>query len=92
MIQKVLKQETASIQQAGLAEVTLTIQRDGSVRHKEIVRLDGPATLRSQLLPIVSRLGPWPPPPVEADVLVVTLLLPTRYPGVDLRDPFGQLR
>jgi hypothetical protein len=92
MVQKVLKQETASIQQAGLAEVTLTIQKDGSVRHAEIVRLDGPLTLRSQLLPIVSRLGPLPPPPVEADVLVVTLLLPTQYPGPDLRDSFGLLR
>jgi hypothetical protein len=92
MVQKVLKQETASIQPAGLAEVTLTIQKDGSVRHTEIVPLDGPATLRSELLPIVSRLGPWPPPPVDADVLVVRLLLPTQYPGADLWDPFGLLR
>jgi hypothetical protein len=92
MVQRVLKQETASIQEAGLAEVTLTIRRDGSVRHTEIVPLDGPATLRSQLLPIVSRLGPWPPPPVEADVLVVTVPLPTHYPGPDLRDSLGVLR
>jgi hypothetical protein len=92
MVQKVLKQETASIQQAGFAEVTLTIQRDGSVRHTEIVPLDGPATLRSQLLAIVSRLGPWPPPPVDADVLVVTVPLPTQYPGADLRDSLGLLR
>jgi hypothetical protein len=92
MVQRVLKQETASIQQAGLAEVRLTIQRDGSVRHTEVVPLDGPATLRSELLPIVSRLGPWPPPPVEADVLVVTVPLPTQYPGADLRDSLGLLR
>jgi hypothetical protein len=92
MVQRVLKQETASIQQAGLADVRLTIQRDGSVRHTEIVPLDGPATLRSELLPIVSRLGPWPPPPMEADVLVVTVTLPTQYPGADLRDSLGLLR
>jgi hypothetical protein len=92
MVQRMLKQETASIQQAGLAEVRLTIRRDGSVRHAEIVPLDGPATLRSELLPIVSRLGPWPPPPMEADVLVVTVPLPTQYPGADLRDSLGLLR
>jgi hypothetical protein len=92
MVQKVLKQETASIQQAGLAEVTLTIHRNGSLRHAEVVPLEGPATLRSHLLPIVSRLGPWPPPPMKTDVLVVRLLLPTQYPGEDLRDRFGLLR
>jgi hypothetical protein len=89
-LQEKLKEETRFIQESGLAEVKLTIRRDGSVTFSEIVILDGPAVLRHDLLPLVQQLGPLPPPPVDADVLDVSLLLPLQYPGSDLLDAIEQ--
>jgi hypothetical protein len=91
-IQEMLKHETRSIQVYGLTEVKLTIRRDGSVTFSEIVVLDGPATLRNDLLPLVNQLGPLPPPPMNADALDVSVLLPLGYPGSDLLDSIDQER
>lgn len=89
-LQERLKLETRSIQESGLVEVKLTIRKDGSVTFGEIVVLDGPATLRNDLLPLVNQLGPLPPPPMEADILTVSMLLSMQYPGPDLLDSIGQ--
>ena len=91
-LQERLKRETRSIQDSGLVEVKLTIRKDGSMPFGEVVVLDGPATLRNELLPLVNQLAPLPPPPMEADVLTVSMLLPLRYPGPDLLDSLGQTR
>jgi hypothetical protein len=85
-LQEQLKYETKSIQESGLAEVKMTIRRDGAMTFSEIVVLDGPAALRNDLLPLVNQLGPFPPLPVDADMLDVSMLLPLRYPGPDLLD------
>ena len=71
-------------------EVKLTIRRDGSVTFSEVVVLDGPVALRGELLPLLNQLSPLPPPPVNADLLDVSLLLPLRYPSPDLLDSIGQ--
>jgi hypothetical protein len=89
-LQARLKFETRFIQESGLAEVKLTIRQDGSVTLGEIAILDGPATLRNELLPLVNQLAPLPPPPVDADMLDVSMLLPLRYPGPDLLDAIDQ--
>jgi hypothetical protein len=89
-VQERLKLETRSIQASGLVEVKLTIRKDGSVPFGEIIVLDGPATLRNDLLPLLNRLEPLPPPPMEADILTVSMLLPLQYPGPDLLDSIGQ--
>jgi len=91
-LQAILKHETRSIQAYGLTEVKLTIRKDGSVTFSEIVLLDGPATLRNDLLPLVHQLGPLPSPPMDADVLDVSVLLPLGYPGSDLLDSIDQER
>jgi hypothetical protein len=85
-VQERLKFETRSIPESGLVEVKLTIRKDGTVTFSEIVVLEGPATLRNDLLPLVSQLEPLPLPPMDADMLDVSLLLPLRYPGPDLLD------
>ncbi len=85
-LQKQLKYETKSIQESGLAEVKMTIRKDGALTFSEIVVLDGPAALRNELLPLVNQLGPFPPLPVDADMLAVSVLLPLQYPGPDLLD------
>jgi hypothetical protein len=90
-LQERLKLETRSIREPGLVEVKLTIRKDGSVTFGEIVVLDGPASLRNDLLPLVNQLGPLPPPPIDADILTVSMLLPLRYPGPDLLDSIGQV-
>jgi hypothetical protein len=89
-LQATLQQAVASIAQAGLVEVKLTIRRDGSMAFVEVVPLEGPITLRDQLLPLVSALGPWPPPPIETDTLIVGVLLSLEYPGADLWDTLDQ--
>ena len=89
-LQERLKVETRFIQESGLVEVKLTIRKDGSVTFAEIVVLDGPAALRDDLLPLVNQLTPLPPPPMEADVLNVSMLLPLQYPGPDLLDSIDQ--
>jgi TonB C terminal len=86
MVQDRLKHETASIQESGLVEVKLTIRKDGSIPFGEIVVLAGSAGLRDELLPLVQRLGPLPPPPVDADKVDVSMLIPLQYPGPDLLD------
>jgi hypothetical protein len=91
-VQERLKLDTRSIQESGLVEVKLTIRKDGSVTFGEIVVLDGPASLRNDLLPMVNQLGPLPPPPMEADILTVSMLLLLQYPGPDLLDSIGQAR
>jgi hypothetical protein len=91
-LQERLKLEARSIQESGLAEVKLTIRKDGTVTFSEIVVLEGPTTLRNDLLPLVSHLEPLPPPPMDADMLDVSLLLPLRYPGPDLLDSIDHER
>jgi outer membrane biosynthesis protein TonB len=86
MVQEMLKHETASVQESGLVEVKLTVRKDGSLTFSEVVVLEGPAGLRNEVLPLVNRLGPLPPPPVNADMLDVSVLLPLRYPSPDLLD------
>jgi hypothetical protein len=89
-LQEQLKYETKSIQESGLAEVKMTIRKDGVVTFSEIVVLDGPAALRNDLLPLVKQLGPFPPLPVDADMLDVSVLLSLQYPGPDLLDSIDQ--
>lgn len=89
-LQDMLKYETRSIRTSGLTEVKLTIRKDGSVTFSEIVVLEGPAALRNELLPLVHQLEPLPPPPVDADMLDVSVLLPLGYPGSDLLDSVDQ--
>jgi hypothetical protein len=91
-IQEMLKHAARSIQAFGLTEVKLTIRKDGLVTFSEIVVLDGPATLRTDLLPLLHELGPLPPPPMDADALDVSVLLPLGYPGSDLLDSIDQER
>jgi hypothetical protein len=91
-VQERLKREVRFVHEPGLVEVKLTILKDGSVTFGEIVVLDGPASLRNELLPLVQELGPLPPPPMEADILTVSMLLPLQYPGPDLMDSIGQVR
>src|SRR4029450_8863409 len=61
-LQERLKLETRSIQEYGLVAVKLTIRKDGSVTFGEIVVLDGPASPRDDLLPLVNQLAPVPHP------------------------------
>jgi hypothetical protein len=89
-LQQRLKHETMSIQEPGLVEVKLTVRKDGSVTFSEVVVLEGPALLREELLPLVRHLDSLPPPPIDVDLLDISLLLPVRYPGPDLWDSLDQ--
>ena len=89
-LQQRLKQETLSVQEPGLVEVKLTVRKDGSVTFGEVVVLEGPAALRGELLPLVDRLDPLPPPPIDADFLHISVLLPLQYPGPELWDSLDQ--
>jgi hypothetical protein len=86
MLQARLKHQTAAIQESGLVEVKLTVRKDGTVTFSEVVVLEGAAALRQELLALLHQLGPLPPPPVDADLLDLSVLLPLQYPGPDLLD------
>jgi hypothetical protein len=88
-LQDRLRHETRSVPGPGLVEVKLTIRRDGAVTFSEVVVLDGPLALRGELLPRLDQLNPLPPPPMSADLLDVSVLLPLQYPSPDLLDSVG---
>jgi outer membrane biosynthesis protein TonB len=89
-VQETLREEAKAIHESGLTEVKLTIRKDGTLASSEVVVLDGPAMLRSELLPLVKHLEPLPPPPISADMVDVSILLPLGYPGPDLLDSVDQ--
>jgi hypothetical protein len=90
-VQNRLQAEAMQVKPSGTADVRLTIGRDGAVRQTEVMRLDGPATLRNQIMSMASQLK-LPPLPAEAraDVLVVDTTVAFNYPGRDLMDRFGR--
>jgi hypothetical protein len=87
-----LQTEAMQVKTPGTADVRLTIGRDGSVRQTEVRRLDGPETLRNQIMSMASqfRLPPLPAD-IGADELVVDITLAFNYPGSDVMDRFGRL-
>jgi hypothetical protein len=74
-----------------MADVRLTIGRDGTVRQTEVRRLDGPETLRNQIMSMASQLK-LPPLPADtrAQELVVDATVAFNYPGRDLLDRYGR--
>jgi len=87
-----LQTEAMQIKTPGTADVRVTIGKDGSVRQTEVRRLDGPASLRDQVMSMASQLKLPPlPADIRADELVVDTTLTFNYPGSDIMDRFGRL-
>jgi TonB family protein len=86
-----LQVEAMKVKQEGSADVELAIDKSGAVKSAEVVRLNGPATLREEVLGMVRSLGPLPPlpPDANADVLVLTSTVVFNYPGRELFDRYG---
>jgi hypothetical protein len=91
-VEDVLNGEARKVHPSGVAEVKLTIGKDGSVQQTAIERLDGPPALREQLSSRLSQVT-WPPLPAaaHADVLVVDATVATNYPGTGMLDHVGRL-
>jgi hypothetical protein len=87
-----LQGEAMQVKTSGTADVRLTIGRDGAVRQTEVRRLDGPATLRNQIMSMASQLK-LPPLPADAraEELVVDTTVAFNYPGRDMLDRFGRV-
>ena len=87
-----LQSEAMQVKTPGMADVRVTIGKDGSVRQTEVRRLDGPETLRQQITSMASQLR-LPPLPADmrADALVVDTTLAFDYPGNEVMDRFGRL-
>lgn len=87
-----LQLEAMKVPQPGVAEMTLTIDKDGRVVRTEVNRVDGPPELREHAIRIVEGVERFPPlpPDADADVLVMTTLLAFNYPSGELMDRFGQ--
>jgi Gram-negative bacterial TonB protein C-terminal len=90
-VQHQLQTEAVQVKTTGMADVRLTIGRDGTVRQTEVKRLDGPASLRDQITATVSQLK-LPPLPADARAqeLVVDAIVAFNYPGRDLWDRYGR--
>jgi TonB family protein len=87
-----LQVEAMKVRQPGTADIKLTIERDGTVRLAEVVRVDGPAALRDAAIETVRLVGSLPPlpPDANADVLVLTSTVVFNYPGQDLYDHLSE--
>jgi hypothetical protein len=91
-VEDVLNVESMKVHTSGVADVNLTIGKDGSVRQTEIERLEGPADLRDRITSMMSQIK-LPPLPADsnADVLVVDATVAFNYPGTGMLDRFGRL-
>jgi hypothetical protein len=91
-VEDLLTVEAMQMRTPGVADVQLTIGKDGSVRQTEIERLEGPAALRDRITSMLSQMK-FPPLPAaaNADVLVVDATVAFDYPGPGMLDRFGQL-
>jgi len=90
-VQDRLQTAARQVNTSGIADVRLTIDRDGSVRQTEVTRLDGPEALRTQLMTIARQMQ-LPPLPTgtPVDTLVVDTIVVFNYPGNDIMDRFGR--
>ena len=77
---------------SAVADVKLTIRKDGAVQQAEIERLEGPAALRDRTSSMLSQMK-FPPLPAaaNADVLVVDATVAFDYPGPGMMDHLGRL-
>ena len=87
-----LQVEAMKVRQQGSADVKLTIDKSGTVKSAEVVRLDGPAALRGEVTRMVNSMGSLPPIPPSAnvDVLDLTSTVVFNYPGRDMFDRYGE--
>jgi hypothetical protein len=87
-----LNVEAMKMRTPAVADVKLTIGKDGSVRQADIERLEGPAALRERISSMLSQMK-FPPLPADAnaDVLVVDATVAFDYPGPVMLDRFGRL-
>jgi TonB family protein len=83
-----LQVEAMKVKHEGSADVKLTIDKNGTVKLAEVVRVDGPAALRDEALRMVKMVESLPPLPADAnaDVLVLTSTIVFNYPGPDMFD------
>jgi TonB family protein len=87
-----LQVEAMKVRQQGSADVKLTIDKSGTVKSAEVVRLEGPAALRDEVTRMVNSMGSLPPIPPSAnvDVLDLTSTVVFNYPGRDMFDRYGE--
>jgi TonB family protein len=87
-----LQVEAMKVKREGSADVRLTIDRSGAVKSAEVVRADGPAALRDEVLALVKSIEPLPPlpPDANADVLDLTSTVVFNYPGREMFDRYGR--
>ena len=91
-VQDLLNVQAVQLKTPAVADVKLTIGKDGSVRQADIERLEGPAALREQFSSMLSQMK-FPPLPAaaNAEVLVVDATVASDYPGPGMLDHFGRL-
>ncbi len=86
-----LQVEAMQVKHQGAADVKLTIDKSGAVKRAEVVRVDGPPTLRDEVMQLVKSVGSLPPlpPDANADVLELTSTVVFNYPGREMFDRYG---
>jgi hypothetical protein len=91
-VEDLLNVEAMKMHTPAVADVQLTIGKDGAVRQAEIKRLEGPTALRERISSMLSQMK-FPPLPADAnaDVLVVDATMASDYPGPGMMDHLGRL-
>ena len=87
-----LQVEAMRVKHQGSADVKLTIDKSGAVKATEVVRVEGPAAIRDEIMNMVKLIGSLPPLPSDAnaDVLVLTSTVVFNYPGREMFDHLGK--
>ena len=93
-VQDKLQLEAMKVKQSGVADLKLTIAKDGTIQRTEVLRVDGPAGLRDQITSMINQVGKLPPLPADAnaDVLIMDTTVAFNYPSRELFDHLGQRR
>jgi Gram-negative bacterial TonB protein C-terminal len=88
-----LQLEAMKVRQPGVADVQLTIDKNGTVARTEVTSVEGSMLLRDHATRIVNQMEKFPPLPADtnADVLVMTTTLAFNYPSGELFDQYSQL-
>jgi TonB family protein len=91
-VQDRMQLEAMKVKQSGIADLRLTIAKDGTIQRAEVVRVEGPAALRDQATSMVNQVGKLPPlpPDANAEVLVVDTTVAFNYPSGELYDRIGR--
>ena len=69
----------------GVASLAFTIDRNGNILNSQIATTSGSAVLDAEVLALVKRAAPFPPPPAEVADTDLSFVVPIRFSAAERR-------